>query len=203
MLQRRSNVTCRERASSSATRPDLAAMGFSVQLTLAGHDCVVVAPSLIPRRSRGSDQDRPAGCDQPRQTASRRRTDRCLGSGSGSRGDPRSRYAHVLRPSAVCVQARQQLSGFLLRHGSSLQSADVDIDVHRRWMAGLRFEQAAHHIVLEDCIAAVEWRRCDATVWKSYRGGAAGLVACPGGARPASAARNGSGRGGDGDRRTR
>jgi hypothetical protein len=28
--------------------------------------------------------------------------------------------------------------------------------MHRRWMAGLRFEQAAHHIVLEDCIAAVE-----------------------------------------------
>ncbi len=28
--------------------------------------------------------------------------------------------------------------------------------MHRRWMAGLKFEQAAHHIVLEDCIAAVE-----------------------------------------------
>jgi hypothetical protein len=28
--------------------------------------------------------------------------------------------------------------------------------MHRRWLAGLRFEQAAHHIVLEDCIAAVE-----------------------------------------------
>ena len=28
--------------------------------------------------------------------------------------------------------------------------------MRRRWMAGLRFEQAARHIVLEDCIAAVE-----------------------------------------------
>ena len=28
--------------------------------------------------------------------------------------------------------------------------------MHRRWLAGLRFEHAAHHIVLEDCIAAVE-----------------------------------------------
>ena len=28
--------------------------------------------------------------------------------------------------------------------------------MRRRWMAGLKFEQAAHHIVLEDCIAAVE-----------------------------------------------
>ncbi len=28
--------------------------------------------------------------------------------------------------------------------------------MHRRWLAGLRFEQPAHPIVLEDCIAAVE-----------------------------------------------
>ena len=28
--------------------------------------------------------------------------------------------------------------------------------MHRRWLAGLRFEHAVHHIVLEDCIAAVE-----------------------------------------------
>jgi len=30
------------------------------------------------------------------------------------------------------------------------------MDQHRRWLAGLRFNQAAHHIVLEDYIAAVE-----------------------------------------------
>ena len=28
--------------------------------------------------------------------------------------------------------------------------------LHRRWLAGLRFEQAAHHLVLEDYIATVE-----------------------------------------------
>ena len=28
--------------------------------------------------------------------------------------------------------------------------------MHRRWLAGLSFEHAAHYIVLEDCIAAVE-----------------------------------------------
>jgi transposase len=28
--------------------------------------------------------------------------------------------------------------------------------MHRRWLAGLRFEHAVHHTVLEDCIAAVE-----------------------------------------------
>ena len=28
--------------------------------------------------------------------------------------------------------------------------------MHRRWLAGLRFEHAVHHLVLEDCIATVE-----------------------------------------------
>ena len=28
--------------------------------------------------------------------------------------------------------------------------------MHRRWLSGLRFEQAIHHIVLEDLIATVE-----------------------------------------------
>ena len=52
-------------------------------------------------------------------------------------------------------QARQQLSPFLLRHGHHYHRPAWTF-MHRRWMAGLSFEQAAHHIVLEDCIAAVE-----------------------------------------------
>jgi transposase len=49
----------------------------------------------------------------------------------------------------------QQLSSFLLRHGHRYHRPAWTL-MHRRWMAGLRFEQAAHHIVLEDSIAAVE-----------------------------------------------
>ena len=52
-------------------------------------------------------------------------------------------------------QARQQLSGFLLRHGHHYNRPAWTL-MHRRWLAGLRFEHAVHHIVLEDCIAAVE-----------------------------------------------
>ena len=52
-------------------------------------------------------------------------------------------------------QARQQLSGFLLRHGHHYNRPAWTL-IHRRWLAGLKFEQAVHHIVLEDCIAAVE-----------------------------------------------
>ena len=46
-------------------------------------------------------------------------------------------------------------SGFLLRHGHHYNRTAWTL-MHRRWLAGLRFDQPAHHIVLEECIAAVE-----------------------------------------------
>ena len=52
-------------------------------------------------------------------------------------------------------RARQQLSGFLLRQGRHY-GRPAWTKLHRRWLAGLKFEQAVHHIVLEDYIAAVE-----------------------------------------------
>jgi transposase len=52
-------------------------------------------------------------------------------------------------------QARQQLSGFLLRHGRHY-SRTAWTQLHRRWLASLKFDEAVHHVVLEDCIAAVE-----------------------------------------------
>src|SRR5215831_15284406 len=52
-------------------------------------------------------------------------------------------------------RARQQLSGFLLRQGCHYGRSTWS-KLHRRGLAGLKFEQAVHHIVLEDYIAAVE-----------------------------------------------
>src|SRR6201994_3546601 len=52
-------------------------------------------------------------------------------------------------------QARQQLSGFLLRQGYHYHRP-AWTQLHRRWLTSLKFEQAVHHIVLEDSIAAVE-----------------------------------------------
>jgi transposase len=52
-------------------------------------------------------------------------------------------------------QARQQLSGFLLRHGHHYNRRACT-QMHRRWLAGLKFEQPTHHLVLEDCIATIE-----------------------------------------------
>src|SRR5262249_53162133 len=56
---------------------------------------------------------------------------------------------HALR------RARQQLSGFLLRQGCHY-GRPAWTKLHRRWLAGLCFEQAVHHLVLEDYMQAVE-----------------------------------------------
>ena len=75
--------------------------------------------------------------------------------------------------------------------------------MHRRWMAGLRFEQAAHHIVLEDCIAQSRRRRRGEIVWKLISRRRCRIGRWPQWCVPASAARDGSGGGGDGSRGTR
>jgi transposase len=56
---------------------------------------------------------------------------------------------HALR------RAHQQLSGFLLRQGCHYRRP-AWTKLHRRWLAGLKFEQAVHHIALEDYVQTVE-----------------------------------------------
>jgi transposase len=128
--------------------------GIQRQLSAHGHECVVVAPSLIPKRAGDRVKtDR-------RDAASLARLHRAGELTAVWVPDPgheamrdlvRARLdaVHALR------RARQQLSGFLLRQGCHY-GRPAWTKLHRRWLAGLRFEQAVHHIVLEDYIAAVE-----------------------------------------------
>ena len=130
--------------------------GYSIQrqLSARGHDCVVVAPSLIPKRAGDRVKtDR-------RDAASLARLHRAGELTAVWIPDPgheamrdlvRARLdaVHALR------RARQQLSGFLLRHGCHY-GRPAWTRVHRRWLAGLKFEQAIHHLVLEDYVQAIE-----------------------------------------------
>ena len=128
--------------------------GIQRQLTLAGHGCVVVAPSLIPRKSGDRIKtDRLDAINLAKLHRAGELTPVWV-------PDPaHEAIRDLVRARLAAVrslrQARQQLSGFLLRHGRHYNRPAWTL-MHRRWMAGLRFEQAAHHIVLEDCIAAVE-----------------------------------------------
>ena len=128
--------------------------GIQRQLAAAGHDCVVVAPSLIPRK--------------PGDRIKTDRRDAINLAGLHRAGaltavwvpDPAHEAVRdLVRARLAAVrslrQARQQLSGFLLRHGRHYSRPAWTL-MHRRWLAGLRFEQPAHHIVLEDCIATIE-----------------------------------------------
>jgi len=116
--------------------------------------CVVVAPSLIPRKPGDRIKtDRRDAINLARLHRAGELTAVWVPDQAHEaiRDLVRARLAAV----RSLRQARQQLSGFLLRHGRHYNRPAWTL-MHRRWMAGLRFEQAAHHIVLEDCIAAVE-----------------------------------------------
>ena len=130
--------------------------GYGIQrwLSEAGHDCAVVAPSLIPRRPGDRIKtDRRDGISLARLHRAGELTAVWVPdmAHEAMRDLVRARLAAV----RSLRRARQQLSGFLLRHG--LHYGRVAwTGMHRRWLAGLRFEQAVHHIVLEDYIEAVE-----------------------------------------------
>ena len=128
--------------------------GIQRQLTAAGHACVVVAPSLIPRKpGERIKTDR-------RDASNLARLHRAGELTSVWVPDPAHEAMRDLARARLAAvralrQARQQLSGFLLRHGRHYNRPAWTL-MHRRWLAGLRFEQEIHHIVLEDLIATVE-----------------------------------------------
>jgi transposase len=119
----------------------------------AGHGCVV-APSLIPRKAGDRIKtDRRDAINLAKLHRAGELTPVWVPDEAHEaiRDLVRARLAAV----RTLRQARQQLSGFLLRHGHHYNRPAWTL-MHRRWLARLRFEHAVHHIVLEDCIAAVE-----------------------------------------------
>jgi transposase len=128
--------------------------GIQRQLSASGHECVVVAPSLIPKRpgDRIKTDRRDASSLAKLHRAGELTAVWIPDAGHESIRDlvrARLDAVHALR------RARQQLSGFLLRQGCHY-GRPAWTKLHRRWLAGLRFDEATHHIVLEDYIQAVE-----------------------------------------------
>jgi len=128
--------------------------GIQRQLSALGQECIVVAPSLIPKRmgDRVKTDRRDAA-----NLARLHRAGELTAVWVPDPGHEAMRDLVRARLDAVRAlrRARQQLSGFLLRQGCHY-GRPAWTKLHRRWLAGLKFEQAVHHIVLEDYIAAVE-----------------------------------------------
>jgi len=140
--------------------------GYGIQrrLSTRGHECVVVAPSLIPKRAGDrvkTDRRDAASLAKLHRVGELTAVWVPDARHEAMRDLVRARLdaVHALR------RARQQLSGFLLRHGCHY-GRPAWTKLHRPHgsspcaegsrLAGLKFEQAVHHIVLEDYIAAVE-----------------------------------------------
>src|SRR5437899_6558224 len=130
--------------------------GYGIQrhLSAHGHECMVVAPSLIPKRAgdRVKTDRRDAASLARLHRAGELTAVWVPDAGHEAMRDlvrARLDAVHALR------RARQQLSGFLLRQGCHY-GRPAWTKLHRRWLAGLKFEQVLHHVVLEDYIQAVE-----------------------------------------------
>jgi transposase len=124
------------------------------QLTERGHECIVVAPSLIPRKP--GDRIKTNRRDAI-NLAKLHRAGELTAVWVPDQAHEAIRDLVRARQAALRTlrRARQQLSGFLLRHGHHYDRPAGTL-MHRRWLAGLTFEHALHSIVMEDCIAAIE-----------------------------------------------
>jgi transposase len=128
--------------------------GVQRQLVGAGHDCVVVAPSLIP--SRPGDRVKTDRLDAM-MLAKLHRAGELTAVWVPDAAHEAMRDLVRARAAAgrAVTKARQQLQGFLLRHGRLHVSKRGWTQAYRRWLATVRFDHPAQQIVLQEAIDAV------------------------------------------------
>lgn len=128
--------------------------GLHRQLVEMGHDCIVVAPSLIPMKA--GDRVKTDRRDAVMLTKLHRAGELTAvwvpdAAHEAMRDLIRAR-ATAMR---VTGKARQHLQGFLLRHGRIYPGKKGWTGAYRRWLATVRFTHPEQQIVLQDYIDAV------------------------------------------------
>jgi transposase len=129
--------------------------GLFRDIRALGHGCIVVAPSLIPKK--------------PGERVKTNRRDavtlaRLLRAGELTSVWVPDAVHEAVRDLVRARQAaaedfrkkRQQLLSFLLRHGRIFMGHKHWTQAHRRWLAGQKFERPAQQIVFQDAIDAIE-----------------------------------------------
>src|SRR3954464_5016594 len=137
--------------------------GLQRQISALGHDCAVIAPSLIPKR--------------PGERVKTNRRDaitlaRLHRAGELTRiwvPDPgHEAVRELVRAREAAMEdlraKRQHLQSFLLRHGRVFTGRSAWSRAHTRWLGELRFEHPAQHLVL------AEYRRAIAEAEKRLEG---------------------------------
>jgi transposase len=129
--------------------------GAHRQITTAGHACDVVVPSFIPMRPGDRVKtDRRDCVNLARLLRAGELTPVWVPDSAheAMRDLVRARVAAV----ETLRRARQQLLGFLLRHGRVYSGKKTWTGAHWRWLAGVTFEQPAQMVVLQECVQAVK-----------------------------------------------
>lgn len=129
--------------------------GLYRQLTGLGHDCAVVAPSLIPRKAgERLKTDRRDALSLGRLHRSGELTavwvpdeeQEAIRDLTRAREDAKS----------LELKARQQLGAFLLRHGRVYGGKSRWTQAHLRWLETVKFDTPVQQIVLQDYIDTVK-----------------------------------------------
>jgi transposase len=134
--------------------------GYEVyrQLTKAGYDCVVIAPSLIPKKAGDKVKtDRRDAVSLARLLRAGEltpiwvpdREQEAMRDLTRAREDMKGMERH----------SRQRLGGFLLRHGKVYPGKSKWTKTYFGWLETLRFETAAQQIVLQEYIDMVKHAR--------------------------------------------
>src|SRR6201996_9235970 len=129
--------------------------GLYRQVQELGHDCLVVAPTLIPKRvgERVKTNRRDAVT-----LARLHRAGELTGVWAPDAAHEAVRDLARAREAAGddLRRKRQQLLSFLLRHSRIYSGGGHWTLAHRRWLAGQKFEHAAQQIVFQEGIDAIE-----------------------------------------------
>ena len=131
--------------------------GYSLKrlLTGAGHECMVIAPSLIPIKA--GDRVKTDRRDAT-MLAKLHRAGELTAIWVPDHAHEAMRDLVRARATAVRMlsKARHHLQAFLLRHGRVHQGSRAWNLAYRRWLTTVRFEHPAQPIVLQDYIHAVQ-----------------------------------------------
>jgi transposase len=129
--------------------------GLYRQMQALGHDCLVVAPALIPKRSG----ERVKTNRRDALTLARLFRAGEL-SGVWVPDEVHEAVRDLVRGRTTAAEdvrrKRQQLLSFLLRHGRLYTGGDHWTRAHRRWLADQSFDHPAQQIVFQDGVAAIE-----------------------------------------------
>jgi len=129
--------------------------GLYRQITLLGHECVVVAPSLVPTRPGDRVKtDRRDAVTQASLFRSGELTPVWVPEDAheAMRDLCRARQAAM----EALRRARQQVLSFLLRHGRVYSNGGHWTRKHRLWLAAQRFEHPARQIAFEELVQAMD-----------------------------------------------